>query len=132
MWMWWKKICSAIKRNEHALSGQSACTGATDGDTEASAFVRAVAHRAVAIAGRAKEQRNEASSLMFYYRGYQLIEYVMIHHRPGSSRVYGGRGVSIRDDLYGVVGDQPSMDTAKDWVDRNIAIADRMLEKALA
>ena len=135
MRMRWKKIPGPEQFDGDTLACQSACTGATDRAAIArqpSANVRAIAHRAVADTGNAPQRRDEASGLMLHYRGYQLIEYVMIHHRSGSRRVYGGRGVSIRDDLFGVVGDQPSMDDAMRWVDHAIAAADRMLAEVLA
>ncbi len=68
---------------------------------------------------------------MLEYRGFQLIEYVTVHHR-NHGRFYGGHGVSVHDNLYGIISDHPTMAAAKRWIDRQIDKADMMLERTLA
>ena len=68
---------------------------------------------------------------MLYYRGYQIIEYITVHHSRSGHRL-GLRGVSVHDELCGVVADLPSVDAAKLWIDVNISKADRMLAKVFA
>lgn len=61
------------------------------------------------------------------YRGFELIECVCVH--PPS--LAGKTEVCVYDNFFGIVSDQPTMDAAKQWVDRQIAEADRMLAQIL-
>lgn len=59
------------------------------------------------------------------YRGFDLIAYWSF--RPQLYRT----GVSIHDGAVGIVGDQPTADAARRWIDVRCAQADAMLAKVL-
>lgn len=64
---------------------------------------------------------------MLNYRGFQLIEYAVVH----PPRAAGRRGIAVHCELAGVVHDADSAVNAQLWIDAQCQIADQLLLKAL-
>jgi hypothetical protein len=57
------------------------------------------------------------------YKGFSLIEFVTVHPPCRAGR----HGISVHDELVGVVSDHPTIELAKLWIDQQIQLADGLL-----
>jgi hypothetical protein len=64
---------------------------------------------------------------MLKYRGFQLIETVTVHPPCRA----GQTGVSVRDDVIGIIGEARDMVQARFWIDQSMALATEMLDECL-